>query len=134
LALLGLNAELNGVNDIVMDGKKISGNAQTRKNGIVFQHGTILLDFDVEKMVTYLNISQEKISDKGLENIRGRVGTLREYLPDASLVDIENAITQGFKDTFHTEITPGELTNKEKQEKEELYKQKYSTRKWNYWR
>jgi lipoate-protein ligase A len=134
LSLLGLKAELNGVNDIVVNGKKISGNAQTRKNGVLFQHGTILLDFDVEKMVTYLNISQEKISDKGLKNIRDRVGTLREYLPDASLVDIENAIIKGFEKTFDIKTVPGELTDQENYDKEKLYKQKYSGREWNYWR
>lgn len=134
LSRLGLNAELNGVNDIIVDDKKISGNAQTRKNGIVFQHGTILLDFDVEKMATYLKMSREKISDKNLKNIRDRVGTLREYLPEASLGDIENAIIQGFEKTFDIKTVPGELTAQENYDKEKLYKQKYSTRQWNYWR
>lgn len=134
LALLGLNAELNGVNDIIVDGKKISGNAQTRKQGVVFHHGTILLDFDVGKMATYLNISQEKISDKELKDIRSRVGTLREYLPEASLADIEKAIIQGFEKVFNTKTISGGLTPQEKSDKEKLYKQKYSTREWNYWR
>jgi lipoate-protein ligase A len=134
LELLGLRAELNGVNDIVVNGKKISGNAQTRKNGIVFQHGTILLDFDVEKMAAYLKISQEKISDKGLKNIRDRVGTLRQYLPEASLVDIEDALIRGFSQAFNAEIVSGELTDKEKEDKQKLYQEKYSTPEWNYWR
>jgi lipoate-protein ligase A len=134
LEMLGLRAELNGVNDIVVNGKKISGNAQTRKNGIVFQHGTILLDFDVEKMAAYLKISQEKISDKGLKNIRDRVGTLRQYLPEASLVDIEDALIRGFSQAFNAEIVSGELTDKEKEDKQKLYQEKYSTPEWNYWR
>jgi lipoate-protein ligase A len=131
---LGLQPELTGINDIVMDGKKISGNAQTRKQGIIFQHGTLLLDFDAEKMATYLKISREKLSDKGLSDIRKRVGTLKEYLPGTSIADMEKALIQGFAQTFNANIEPGEITNKEKELKQDLYKQKYSTHKWNWWR
>jgi len=134
LELLGLHPELTGINDIVLDGEKISGNAQTRKQGVVFQHGTLLLDFDVEKMATYLNISREKLSDKGLADIRNRVGTLREYLPHTSLSDMEKALIQGFARTFNANIKRGDITDKEKGSKQDLYEQKYSTREWNRWR
>lgn len=134
LNALGVKAELTGVNDIVVNDKKISGNAQTRKKGVVLQHGTILLDFDINKMVTYLNISQDKMSDKKKQDIRSRVGTLREYLPETSLFDIETAIIQGFKNVFDTDISHGDLTTQEQSDKEKLYKEKYSTPKWNYWR
>ena len=131
---LGLQPELTGINDIVLDGKKISGNAQTRKQGVVFQHGTLLLDFDVEKMATYLQISKEKLSDKGLAEIRNRVGTLREYLPQTSIADMEKALIRGFAQNFKAEMKPGEITDREQELKQELYKQKYSTREWNRWR
>jgi lipoate-protein ligase A len=134
LRLLGLKAELNGVNDIVLNGKKISGNAQTRKNGVIFQHGTVLIDFDIKKMASYLKISREKISDKALKNIEDRVGTLRSHLSEASLFDIEKAIIKGFQTTFNVNIIPDKLSNEEKKDKKSLYEQKYSTREWNFWR
>ncbi|MFW5884996.1 MAG: lipoate--protein ligase family protein [Patescibacteria group bacterium] len=132
LEFLGLNAQLTGVNDIVLDGKKISGNAQTRKNGAVLQHGTLLLDFDVEKMAAYLKISQEKLSDKNLQDIRKRVGTLREYLPEMSLPEMEKALIEGFRQAFKTVIKPGKISKREQRLKKDLYKQKYSTYEWNY--
>lgn len=89
LAYSGLKTEYSGINDVVLNGKKISGNAQTRKNGAILQHGTILLDFDVEKMIRYLNISADKISDKGIKDIKSRVGTIKQYAPNLSAKKLE---------------------------------------------
>ena len=51
LNFLGLKSEFKPINDIVIKGKKISGNAQTRRNNVVLQHGTIICDVDVSKML-----------------------------------------------------------------------------------
>ncbi|MFW6282903.1 MAG: lipoate--protein ligase family protein [Minisyncoccales bacterium] len=134
LNILGLKAKVAGINDIVVNQKKISGNAQTRKRGVILQHGTLLLDFNIEKMATYLKIPKEKLSDKGIKNIKERVGTITEYLPNISLDDIEKALIKGFCKTFKVSPKEGKITNKEKEEKEKLYKKKYSTKEWNYWR
>ena len=64
LTMLGIQSEFKPINDIVVNGKKISGNAQTRRNGILLQHGTILVDLDVKKMFSLLKVGKEKISDK----------------------------------------------------------------------
>src|SRR5215469_16571670 len=61
------------LNDVIVDGKKVSGNAQTRKEGTLLQHGTILLDVDPEKMFTFLKVQKEKIRDKVIDNVRARV-------------------------------------------------------------
>src|SRR3989344_7958179 len=59
---IGLVGEFKPINDIIVNGKKISGNAQTRRNGVVLQHGTILHGLDVEKMFSLLKVGQEKIA------------------------------------------------------------------------
>ncbi|MGA3021026.1 MAG: lipoate--protein ligase family protein, partial [Candidatus Micrarchaeales archaeon] len=64
LRLIGIEAAFVPINDIVIEGKKISGNAQTRKQGILLQHGTVLYNTDVRKMFSVLKVSTEKISDK----------------------------------------------------------------------
>lgn len=69
----GLNATHHGINDILVDGKKISGNAQTRLNKGVLHHGTLLFDFDFKSMKKYLKISPEKIKDPN----RKEVGQLK---------------------------------------------------------
>ncbi|HYY40099.1 MAG TPA: lipoate--protein ligase family protein, partial [Nitrososphaera sp.] len=56
---LGFNASFVPLNDIVVDGKKISGNAQTRRKGVLLQHGTLLLGVDVDKMFSVLKVPSE---------------------------------------------------------------------------
>ncbi|PNX48602.1 MAG: lipoate--protein ligase, partial [Thermoplasmata archaeon M9B1D] len=64
LKQLGINSEYVPINDIIYNGKKISGNAQTRKLKTVLQHGTVILDVDVDKMFSVLRVPNEKIKDK----------------------------------------------------------------------
>src|SRR3989338_3279674 len=65
LALIGLQASFIPINDIIVNNKKISGNAQTRRNRIFLQHGTILYDVDVKKMFSLLRVPDEKITNNG---------------------------------------------------------------------
>ena len=80
LDLLGINANFAPVNDILVNEQKISGNAQTRRNGILLQHGTILYKVDVEKMFSLLNVSAEKISDKLIKSVQKRVTSVSDQV------------------------------------------------------
>ncbi len=76
LRVLGMpKAVFRPVNDIDVNGKKISGNAQTRRWGVVVQHGTVLVDTDIRTMFTVLKVSKEKISDKLIKSVEERVTT-----------------------------------------------------------
>ncbi len=81
LAQLGVDAKLEGRNDILVDGKKISGNAQFATNGRMFSHGTLMFDTEIERVVQALNVSKEKIESKGIKSIRSRVANIKDYLP-----------------------------------------------------
>lgn len=65
----GLNAAFRPINDVVVDNKKISGNAMTRLDNKTLQHGTLLLDFDIKEMLRILNIPKEKFMDKQIASI-----------------------------------------------------------------
>ncbi len=134
LKILGLDAVISGINDITLKGKKISGNAQTRKKGVILQHGTLLLNFDVDKMLKYLNIPIEKISDKNIKKIEDRVGTIKEHLPDITFPILEKAIKKGFESVFKTKLRLKSLSTSEKKLAEKLRSEKYATDKWTYWR
>ncbi len=58
---LGLDAKFSPLNDVTVNEKKVCGNAQTRKNNTLLQHGTILLKVDVEKMFSLLRVPKEKL-------------------------------------------------------------------------
>jgi len=80
LSILGVESKFVPINDIVSAGRKISGNAQTRKKGCLLQHGTILLDVDVEKMFSLLMVPKEKAKGKLIEDVKARVGSLSSIL------------------------------------------------------
>jgi lipoate-protein ligase A len=127
LSKLGFNAKFSPLNDIVVGGKKISGNAQTRKNGTLLQHGTILLDVDLEKMFSVLKVSKEKIKDKMILDPKDRVAGLNKTYAEASL-----ALKNGFSEKFAADLAADILTENEKIRTEKLVKEKYTTAKWNF--
>ncbi|WP_408009568.1 lipoate--protein ligase [Pseudalkalibacillus sp. A8] len=90
---LGVPAELSGRNDILVDGKKISGNAQFSTKGRMFSHGTLMFDSQIENVVSALNVNMDKIKSKGIKSIRSRVTNIREHLD-------QDMTTEQFKETL----------------------------------
>jgi len=133
LRMLGVPAEFRPINDIVVMGRKISGNAQTRSMGVVHQHGTILRDVNPKLMFTVLKVPSEKIRDKMIKSVEERVTSIKRYLGrEVSFEDLKNAIIRGFEETFSIKLAPGEVTEFEKQLAIKLINEKYSTREWNF--
>ncbi len=128
---IGMEAVYRPINDITVNGKKISGNAQTRRNGVVHQHGTILYDLDVETMFSLLKVGQTKMADKLIKNTKEYVTCVKQN-SNASEKDLENALIKGFSEGKNFEF--GKCDKQELDRMEELAEQKYSTREWNYWR
>ncbi len=78
---LGADASFNGRNDLVVSGKKFSGNAQYIKNGRTLHHGSILFDTNLEEMVRASTVDPQKVISKGIKSVRDRVTNLKEHLP-----------------------------------------------------
>jgi len=133
LKLLGICAEFKPVNDILVGGKKISGNAQTRKHGVVLQHGTILLDVNLEKMFSVLKVSNEKLKDKIIKTAEDRVTCIKKELDrKITIKEIENSLKKGFEQEFNTTCIEEKLTSNELKTAKELYTKKYSAKDWTY--
>ncbi len=131
----GINAVFKPINDIVVNNKKISGNAQTRREGVILQHGTILLDVDYDKMFSLLKIPDEKIKGKMINSAKERVTSLsRELGRTVSFEDAERAIIRGFEDKFNVKLILDKLSRKEIERARFLYKYKYDTEEWNFWK
>lgn len=128
LAELGIEAEFKPVNDILVAGKKISGSAQTRRNGVVLQHGTVLYDLDLRTMFTVLKVGADKISDKLIKSAEERVTRVLNHA-DVSAEELYEALLKGFtagKEWEYASLSPGELSRAE-----ELAETRYSTAEWN---
>ncbi|MDO8428912.1 MAG: biotin/lipoate A/B protein ligase family protein [Candidatus Diapherotrites archaeon] len=130
---LGITAEFKPINDIITHGKKISGNAQTRRNGVLLQHGTILYDLDVETMFRLLKVPKEKISDKMISDVKQRVTSIRDIKGDSvSEMNVAAALEKGF--TNGKEFEYGKWTKEELVRAHELVKERYSKQEWNFMR
>ena len=131
LANLGIRSEFKPINDIIVGGKKISGNAQTRRNGVLLQHGTILYDLDVKKMFSLLKVSKEKISDKMIQAVEERVTRILNN-KQVSMDETYQALVKGF--TQGKKWISEELTSEELARAKELAKTRYETKEWNFMR
>lgn len=76
---MGIDAKANGRNDILIDGKKVSGNAFYHISGHSIVHGTMLYDTNMENMVGSISPNNEKLISKGVESVRQRIALLKDY-------------------------------------------------------
>ena len=127
LAIAGIKAEFRPINDIVVNHKKISGSAQTRRKGVLTQHGTILLNVDRETMFSVLKPSEKKLADKDARSFKDYVtSAAEEGCPSRQL--LYNALLHGF--TNGKSWKPGGLIDHEI-EAVKLLVPKYQSEEWN---
>jgi lipoate-protein ligase A len=131
---MGVDAELIGRNDILVDGKKISGTAQFSTGKRMISHGTLLLDTDLGEVVNALNVKPSKIESKGHKSVRSRVANISEYLKEPlKIEEFRELLLKGLYEqsepfeTYH-------LTDEEWAKVHKLKKEKYDTWDWNYGR
>lgn len=132
LGQLGVDAELSGRNDIVANGKKISGNAQFSTKGRMFSHGTLLFDSEMENVVSALNVKEEKIKSKGIKSIRSRVANIKELMSnDMTIEEFRNMLLRYIFDT-DGDVPQYELNEEDWKKIHEISEQRYQNWDWNY--
>lgn len=92
----GIDAKFSGRNDILVDGRKFSGNAFRFIKNAGMHHGTLLVNVDMQKLGIYLIPSQEKIRSKGVDSVRSRVCNLREFAPSLTTEDLRKSLEKAF--------------------------------------
>ena len=125
MKLLNVPIEFSGRNDLLFEGKKISGNAFLQNKYGMLMHGTFLYDCDLETMVRAITPSDEKLVSKGIDSVRSRVTNLKPYLKgltqDQLIKHFENTLTN---QTYHLSDSEIEIIN-------DLAK-KYESKDWIY--
>lgn len=101
LRKLGLNATASDRNDVMIDGRKVSGNAFYHIPGRSIVHGTMLYDTNMEHMLNAITPSREKLTSKGVQSVRSHITTLNEHLS----MDIE-----AFKQHVRQTMCDGEIS------------------------
>ena len=133
LERVGIRAERNGRNDMTLDGKKFSGNAQYIRGGRVMHHGTILFDSDAQVLSRALQVDPEKIRAKGVDSVRSRVTNVRPWLPvDMPLAQFRRVLLESILQDYPGEeiqFTPQDLA-----QIDAIRAGRYDTWQWNYGR
>ena len=129
---LGLEAEASGRNDILVEGRKVSGTAQWVMGGRILYHGCLLFDADPTMVAGALRADPEKFTSKSTKSVRSRVGNVRDFLKQDMTLDqfwqyLKSSLAVGgLADTT--------LTAEELAEAEALRRDKYDTWQWNWGR
>ncbi|MBR7160374.1 MAG: lipoate--protein ligase [Clostridia bacterium] len=100
----GLSTTLSGRNDILLDGRKFSGNAFYNHKGRSYHHGTILINADLHKLSRYLTPPKAKLETKGIKSVRSRVINLTEFAPDLTIEDMRDYLISAFAEEYS--LTP----------------------------
>lgn len=136
--ILGLRADFNKGNlktcpNLMVNGKKVSGSAQSHKRGVVLQHGTLLVDVELEKMFTFLRVPWAKTCMEVVGVAERKITSVKKELGrHVSVEEVKEALVKGFQKALNMKHVRGELTLYEKELSEKLCEEKYATDGWNF--
>jgi lipoate-protein ligase A len=116
---------------IFIDGKKISGNAQARRKGVILQHGTILLDVDAEFMYSILKVPQGVSKTHMVRSVYAKVAGIREYIHNVEVSVLEQCLQEGFAESLGVAFELGTLTPEEEADAKQLIEERYANPAWN---
>ena len=137
LKILGLKGEIDEGNlrncpNLKVNGKKISGSAQAQKKGVLLQHGTLLLDVDLNKMFTFLKVPWAKTREEIINVAKNKITSIKELRKSVPLNESYKALRRGFQRALKITFDLQELTSYEQTLTLKLYKEKYTNRTWNF--
>ncbi|QQZ08275.1 lipoate--protein ligase [Heyndrickxia vini] len=132
LQKLGVNAELSGRNDIQVGGRKISGNAQFSTKGRMFSHGTLMLDSEIENVVSALKVKKDKIESKGIKSIRSRVANISEFLEEKLTMEEFRQLILKHIFGGSENIQEYKLTDDDWAKIHKISEERYQNWEWNY--
>ncbi len=132
LQSLGVNARFEGRNDLTIDGKKFSGNAEHVYKNKILHHGTLLFSSKLPDLSQALKVNPLKYKDKAVKSVRSRVTNISEHLEKPiTLQEFENRIMTHIRDMY-TDSRIYELTEEDKKGIQELVNEKFGTWGWNF--
>lgn len=133
LRRLGVNAVQNGRNDITVDDKKVSGNAQYNRQGRTMHHGTLLFASDLSAVAAALHPGQDKLESKAIASVRSRVTNIADHLTHSVTLPAFKSLLR--EELFtQRDLQPYALTAYDSRQIERLSAEKYATWDWNYGR
>lgn len=124
--------ESPAIYEMLVDGKKISGNAQTRKDGVLLQHGSIPMSFNIEMLFDLFQFPSERVRVRQRDSFLKRTVSINEATGKQHTYEmLQAAFLKGFQTSLNISTEPIELTNEQNEHINDLVNTKYRTKAWN---
>lgn len=132
LNTLGINAKFSGRNDLLIDGKKFSGNAQYNYKNKVMHHGTLLFSSKITDLSNALKVKNIKFEGKGIKSVKSRVTNIKDHLnKNIDILEFKDLL-MNYMYSISSDNNFYTLTKKDIENIENLVEEKYATWEWNF--
>ncbi|MBG9489513.1 octanoyltransferase LipM [Bacillus subtilis] len=119
--------------ELVVEGRKVAGSAQTRQKGVILQHGSILLDLDEDKLFDLFLYPSERVRERMQRNFKNKAVAINELTEKRVTMDeARKAFKEGFETGLNIHLEPYELSQEELDFVHHLAETKYASDEWNY--
>ncbi|MBU3161064.1 lipoate--protein ligase [Clostridium frigoris] len=133
LSKLGVKASFSGRNDILIDGKKFSGNSQYFCKDKLLHHGTLLFTSDLSMLSKALNVKKDKFECRGIKSVGSRVANISDFVNDKiSIKEFKDMLLGSIFEDRNEKAKNYILTDDDIKKIDELVENKYGTWKWNF--
>lgn len=119
--------------ELVVEGRKVAGSAQTRQKGVILQHGSILLDLDEDKLFSLFKYPSERVKDRMKSAFKSKAVAINEISPrKITLEEAKAAFYKGFAEGLNIELESYDLTEEEFSYVNKIAKERYESDEWNF--
>ncbi len=121
--------------ELVVEGRKVAGSAQTRQKGVILQHGSILLDLDTEQLFSLFNYPSERVKERMMRAFSDKAVAINELRKvPVTFEEAKAAFHKGFEKGLNIELVPYTLSDEQLRVVESIMEKKYLSDDWNYQR
>ncbi|MDF0727319.1 biotin/lipoate A/B protein ligase family protein [Cytobacillus sp. S13-E01] len=119
--------------ELVVEGRKVAGSAQTRQKGVILQHGSILLDIDEDMLFDLFKYPSQRVKERMQQNFKNKAVAINALRSESvTIEEAKEAFRIGFEKGLNIKLEPHQLTNEELQYVEEIIQKRYSNKDWNF--
>lgn len=119
--------------ELVVEGRKVAGSAQTRQRGVILQHGSILLDLDEDKLFSLFKYANERVKERMQKAFSSKAVAINDISKRRiEINEAKDAFKHGFEEGLNIELVPYALTDEQKQYVDQLAKERYESDEWNF--
>ncbi|MGO4887125.1 biotin/lipoate A/B protein ligase family protein [Anaerobacillus sp. MEB173] len=119
--------------ELVVEGRKVAGSAQTRQKGVILQHGSIILDIDEDKLFDLFKYPNERVRERLQRNFKNKAVAINELREERiTLNEAREAFKNGFEKGLKIELVPYQLSEAEEKEVQKIAMERYSNDEWTF--